>query len=109
MIDWYKLKRGEAMSKLAEWVEDNWLLLASFLAVYVLLLVTIISFSWVFGYWYNGLTANKFEINSCWQGIAAVASGFISPILMTLAGLAKYNINSKFNSISGSPPRGGKL
>lgn len=94
------------MSRLSKWMEDNWLLFAGILAVYVLTLVTLISLSWVFGYWYNGMTSGKFEINSCWQGIAAVASGFISPILMSVAGLMRFNINSRFNSPSGIYPTG---
>jgi len=104
------------MSKLFAWIKDNSEAIAIvMLWIWALMLITLL-FSWLFGYWYNGLTSGKFEINSCWQGFTAVGSGFIASLGTLYMAWKRYNTDSELNSINGvaptntrcgSPPRGG--
>ncbi|WP_196605808.1 hypothetical protein [Pectinatus haikarae] len=55
-----------------------------------LLAAAVVLFSWVYGYWSNGLYGTKFQIDSCWQGISACGVG--------LVGLFKWLIDSTHNS-----------
>ncbi|WP_432748238.1 hypothetical protein [Pectinatus frisingensis] len=55
-----------------------------------LLAAMVVLFSWVYGYWANGLYGTKFQIDSCWQGISACGVG--------LVGLFKWLIDSTHNS-----------
>ncbi|WP_196595696.1 hypothetical protein [Pectinatus frisingensis] len=55
-----------------------------------LLAAMVVLFSWVYGYWSNGLYGTKFQIDSCWQGISACGVG--------LVGLFKWLIDSTHNS-----------
>lgn len=56
----------------------------------------IVLFSWLFGYWSNGLYGTHFQIDSCWQGISACGMG--------LVGLFKWLVDSSKNSKQGMPP-----
>jgi len=56
----------------------------------------IVLFSWLFGYWSNGLYGTHFQIDSCWQGISACGMG--------LVGLFKWLVDSSKNSEQGKPP-----
>jgi len=87
------------MSKLSQWLENNCVSIAIAMATYIMILATAIIFSWLFGYWYNGLTKHNFEISSCWQGLAAVGASFISPILVAFTGNARYKITSMLNTM----------
>lgn len=53
-------------------------------------------FSWLFGYWANGLYGMKFPIDSCWQGITVCGMG--------LVGLFKWLVDSSKNSPLGIFP-----
>ncbi|WP_196600112.1 hypothetical protein [Pectinatus frisingensis] len=61
-----------------------------------LLAAAVVLFSWVYGYWSNGLYGTKFQIDSCWQGISACGMG--------LVGLFKWLIDSSKNSVLGEFP-----
>ncbi|WP_196595088.1 hypothetical protein [Pectinatus frisingensis] len=61
-----------------------------------LLAAAVVLFSWVYGYWSNGLYGTKFQIDSCWQGISACGMG--------LVGLFKWLIDSSKNSVPGEFP-----
>lgn len=65
-------------------------MLAGFLGSLMLLV------SWVVGYWANGLYGYHFELRSVWDGVGAMAIGFV--------GLAKWLIDSVSNSEKGSMP-----
>ena len=53
-------------------------------------------FSWLAGYWLNGLYGMHFQIDSCWQGVSACGMG--------LVGLMKWLVDSTKNSPIGEPP-----
>ena len=53
-------------------------------------------FSWLFGYWSNGLFNTHFQIESCWQGYTAMGIG--------LVGLLKWLIDSGLNTPKGISP-----
>lgn len=61
-----------------------------------LLAATVVLFSWLYGYWSNGLYHTHFEIASCWQGISACGMG--------LVGLFKWLVDSSKNSEQGVFP-----
>ena len=92
------------------WLKENWEILIAITAVYVLVFSAIIGCSWLFGYWYNGITTGKFEINSCWQGLAIVLVNFLSQVILGVTSIMRFKINSELNSDRGVPPvntRGG--
>jgi len=58
--------------------------------IYGLLATLVVLFSWVFGYWSNGLYGTKFQIESCWTGLSSCGVG--------LVGVFKWLIDSTKNS-----------
>lgn len=70
------------------------------LMMFLMFFLALVMISWLIGYWANGLYGTKFEIGSCWQGLAGIVTG-----LGGLAALAaKYYMDSKFNSKVGEMP-----
>ena len=59
--------------------------------------VLTVLFSWLYGYWSNGLYGTKFQVESCWTGIGAMGMGFV--------GLCRYLIDSGLNSNKNEPPQ----
>lgn len=90
------------MNKLFSWLKDNWELLISGIAIYVLIFSTLLGISWLFGYWYNGITSGKFEINSCWQGLTIVLVNVLTQIGLIVTSLTRYNTYSRYNSPMGT-------
>lgn len=70
------------------------------LMTFLMFFLGLVMMSWLFGYWSNGLYGTRFEINSCWQGLAGIVTGLGG--LATMA--AKYYIDSKYNSTEGEKP-----
>ncbi len=61
-----------------------------------LLAALAVLFSWLYGYWSNGMYGTRFQIDSCWQGISACGMG--------LVGLFKWLVDSTKNSPAGQYP-----
>jgi len=78
------------MNKLLRVICENW-------AGIVIIMVMVLFLCWLLGYFLNALAGFKFELNSVWSGIAALASG-------SVAILAKYYTDSKFNTLPGHSP-----
>ena len=71
----------------------------------MMIFLCLVMISWLYGYWSNALYGTKFELASCWAGVSVVVTG-----LGTMMGLGKvawtrFDIDSRFNSILGTPPR----
>jgi len=92
------------MNKFTKWLELNWPIILSFFLGIWTLSVSVLFFSWLYGYWHNGLLTGKFEIASCWQGLSIIITSFMTIFSMVISMVVKHWIDSKFNSISGSPP-----
>lgn len=86
------------------WAQANWLALVIFLTIVWMLFLCAVSFSWLYGYWSNGLYGTKFEIASCWTGISAILAGFGAILGLASAAWAKYHTDSKFNTKEGEMP-----
>jgi hypothetical protein len=82
------------MKKFLTKIKDN---IAIICIAFGLFAASVVLFSWIFGYWSNGLYKTHFEINSCWQGISACGMG--------LVGLFKWLVDSSKNSPNGEFPR----
>jgi hypothetical protein len=67
--------------------------------------IALVLFSWLFGYFANGLYSYKFDLQSCWGGLTAVITGIGS--ILTIAGvnLVHKYIDSKYNSELGQMPK----
>ena len=89
---------------IAAWLEKHWIALVIMLVCFMMLFLTAVMMSWLYGYWSNALSGTKFELNSCWQGIGTVVTGLGG--VAGLAGVAwsKYHIDSKYNSPAGIKP-----
>lgn len=74
------------------------------LVTIMMIFLAMVMFSWLFGFWSNGLHGTNFDLGSCWQGITAVVAGMTG--VATLAGsqYAKYFLDSKYNSAEGEKP-----
>lgn len=90
--------------KIIAWIKENSEVIAIIMLWLWAFMLSILLFSWLFGYWYNGMTSGKFEINSCWQGFTAVGSGLVASLGTLYMAWKRYNTDSELNSISGSPP-----
>ena len=97
---------------LTKWLADNWISIVVMLTISWSVFLYIIGFCWLFGYWANALKGLKFDLGSCWQGIGIVVGGFGSIVAMAKAcwtkddiDTKKYDIDSKYNSITGQMPK----
>lgn len=70
----------------------------------MILFICAIMFSWLYGFWSNGLNDTHFELNSCWTGLAAIASGLVTVGGFVGTALFKHYTDSKFNSKEGETP-----
>ena len=70
------------------------------LMTFLMCFLALVMLSWLYGYWSNGLFGTKFEINSCWQGLAGIVTGLGGLAAMA----AKYYVDSKYNSSTGEMP-----
>ena len=70
------------------------------LMTFLMMFLALVMLSWLYGYWSNGLFGTKFEINSCWQGLAGIVTGLGGLAAMA----AKYYVDSKYNSVHGEKP-----
>ena len=71
------------------------------LMTFLMFFLALVMLSWLVGYWSNGIYGTKFEINSCWQGLAGIVTGLGGLAAMA----AKYYVDSKYNSNNGEMPR----
>lgn len=60
-------------------------------------MLLILFLAWLWGYFYNGFTMHRYDIDSCWKGAGIVASGFFTLIM-------RYFIDSKYNNGQGTRP-----
>lgn len=88
---------------MARWCEDHWLALVIILAIVMMIFLCLVLFSWLYGYWSNGLTGTRFEVNSCWTGVGAIAAGIVTVIGLAKAAWTKYAADSRFNTPIGEP------
>ena len=70
------------------------------LMTFLMFFLALVMLSWLYGYWSNGLWGTKFEINSCWQGLAGIVTGLGGLAAMA----AKYYVDSRYNSEFGKKP-----
>lgn len=90
--------------KFCSWAQANWLALVIFLTVVWMLFLCIVAFSWLYGFWANGLYGTHFDLGSCWQGIGAIMLGFGSILGLAKAAWTKYQADSEHNTLPGHAP-----
>lgn len=89
----------------ANWALVNWLALVIFLTVYWMVFLSLIAFSWLFGFWYNAFHHVKdFDLASCWTGVQTSGVAFMSIMGLSGAAWAKYHTDSKNNTEQGQEP-----
>lgn len=91
--------------KFGKWAERNWLALVIFALVIMLVGVIAVMASWFVGFWANALAGTKFDLGSCWQGIGVIIAGLGGITALAKAAWTKYDIDSRYNSIGGLPPK----
>ena len=82
----------------SNWCENNIKKLLICASVVMVCFVSIVLFSWLFGYYLNGLCAYKFELASCWGGLSAIVTGIGSILAIAGINLTHKYIDSKYNS-----------
>lgn len=90
--------------RFGRWAEKNWLQIIIVLGVLMMVFLCLILTSWLIGYWANALYGMKFELNSCWAGVSAVAAGIVTIVGLAKAAWTKYGYDSRYNTPSGKPP-----
>lgn len=60
--------------------------------------LSFVMFSWVVGFWLNGLLDMHFDLSSCWQGIAAVTAGLVTVAGFAASPYVKLWLSSKWGS-----------
>lgn len=88
----------------AVFISNNWLVI---LASAVLLIICL----WVMGYYMNGMYGTKFELASCWIGIAALTAVTVIGFGKELLAHVTYYVDSRFNTNQGEKPadKGGDI
>lgn len=84
--------------QLGEWGKRHWLQLIVIMGVVMMTFLVLVLISWLIGYWANALLGTRFELMSCWSGVAAVASGMATIVGLGKACWTKYGYDSRFNS-----------
>lgn len=87
-----------------QWATDHWLTIVVLMSVTMIFFLCAIIVSWLIGYWANALYEMKFELNSCWSGVSAVAAGIVTIVGLAKAAWTKYGLDSKYNSEEGVIP-----
>lgn len=93
--------------KISNWALANWLALVIFMTVFWMFLLVLVVISWLYGYWSNGMYGTKYELQSCWSGVAAILTGFASIAALAKAAWTKYGQDSTLNTIQGVAPQWG--
>lgn len=70
----------------------------------MMIFLALVMFSWLVGFWSNGLMGTKFDLGSCWQGISAVVAGMTGVAALAGSQYARYYLDSKYNSDKGEKP-----
>lgn len=83
---------------LGQWGQKHWLQLIVIMGVVMMTFLVLVLISWLIGYWANALLGMRFELMSCWSGVAAVASGMATMVGLGKACWTKYGCDSRFNS-----------
>lgn len=83
---------------LGQWGQKHWLQLIVIMGVVMMTFLVLVLISWLIGYWANALLGMRFELMSCWSGVAAVASGMATIVGLGKACWTKYGYDSRFNS-----------
>lgn len=83
---------------LGQWGQKHWLQLIVIMGVVMMTFLVLVLISWLIGYWANALLGMRFELTSCWSGVAAVASGMATIVGLGKACWTKYGYDSRFNS-----------
>lgn len=94
----------DRFAEFTAWAEAHWYGIVIVTGLTVILAFFFVVFSWGVGYWLNALKGMKFEINSCWSGVTALAGSLGAVVSLAAAGFAKYNTDSKFNTPAGVAP-----
>ena len=89
---------------LGQWGQKHWLQLIVIMGVVMMTFLVLVLASWLIGYWANALLGTRFELTSCWSGVAAVASGMATIVGLSKACWTKLSIDSQYNSPIGRPP-----
>ncbi|AXB81795.1 hypothetical protein ACG98G_00290 [Megasphaera hexanoica] len=91
--------------RLGEWGKRHWLQLIVIMGVIMMTFLVLVLISWLIGYWANALLGTRFELMSCWSGVAAVASGIATIVGLGKACWTKYGYDSRYNSAVGTMPK----
>lgn len=94
----------EKIIRLGQWGQKHWLQLIVIMGVVMMTFLVLVLISWLIGYWANALLGTRFELMSCWGGVAAVASGMATIVGLGKACWTKYGYDSRFNSARYMPP-----
>ena len=78
---------SDKITKLMVWLENHW-------KGVVLMMTLLVFLSWLAGYWLNGLIGTRFQIESAWAGLAAIA-------VSAGTGIATFLGNSIWNTPKG--------
>jgi hypothetical protein len=87
-----------------KWSEEHWLSIVILMLLILFFALLAVLYSWIYGYWSNGLKGTKFDLNSCWSGVTVIAAGLGSVAALSVPAWAKYSTDSKFNSPAGVKP-----
>lgn len=88
----------------AGWAQENWLAVVIFLSIVMMMCLILVLFSWLFGYWANGLYGCRFPIDSVWNGVSILVASLGTVLTMAKACWTKYGTDSQYNSEEGIRP-----
>ena len=91
--------------RFTNWAEKNWIQLVIMMVILLLLFLILVLFSWLYGYWYDGIhSTRQFDTSSCWSGVTVVGTALGSVALLAKAAWTKYSQDSQFNTAHGCMP-----
>lgn len=94
----------DSIKSFGNWAQDNWGAVVTFSTIFLLFILSLILFSYLYGYWSNGLYGTHFDLNSIWSGVGIVITGVCSVFNLARTQDSKYKTDSQYNSSSGSLP-----
>ena len=91
---------------MGDWSKRHLEKLIILIGVFIMAFILFVLISWGIGFYANGFFGYKFDLGSIWQGLGACVAAITGLLTLALSSLAKWYVDSRYNSAEGEKPKG---
>jgi hypothetical protein len=99
-------KFKQEILNLGDWSKRHLEKLIILIGVFIMTFILFVLVSWGIGFYANGFFGYKFDLGSIWQGLGACVAAITGLLTLALSSLAKWYVDSRYNSAEGEKPKG---